>query len=68
MPKEARESIVMLADARFNFFVESPNPEKDAYELDVDTTLMRLRFPLMIKQAREVFGDDVCGSQPFCPS
>eukprot|EP00667_Euglena_gracilis_P008772 EG_transcript_8900 len=40
---------------------ESQDPEKDTYALDVDAAVMRLRFPLLLKQAREVFGDDgVC--------
>lgn len=41
---------------------ESQDPEKDTYALDVDAAVMRLRFPLLLKQAREVFGDDVCRS------
>ncbi len=39
---------------------ESVDPDKDSYALDVDSTLMRLRFPIIIRQARETFGDDVC--------
>jgi len=37
---------------------EGPDPDKDTYEVDVHATLMRLRFPAIIRQARETFGDD----------
>jgi len=48
-------------------FPEGPDPDKDTYEVDVHATLMRLRFPAIIRQARETFGDDVCRARALSP-